>query len=252
MRGERDLHMLRTEWALVALAASATIASATVTTFNDGDTQGWGVFFENDGLIGDFYRETGGNDGGYLEFIQSSAFGYAFHNNTNRDVLGDYNRFGGSVSIGVDVLNTSVDRFGFESGRRLIIELVTEVDPRQVPGGRVSVWIIPRSYVSVSEGWTRVEAIIDDTSATTLPTNWRGTGAEDSNAEPILPDGFTFADVLSNVTEVRFTTYEPTRFYPATPYAIGFDNVRIGAVPAPAGMLALSGAGLMLTRRRRA
>ena len=236
---------------LAGLCVAAPIAGASVTTFDDGDTQGWGVFFDNDGVIGDFHHDTNGNDGAWLEYINPSTFGYSLRNNTNSDYLGDYNRFGGPVSIGVDVRNTSLDVYGFEVGRRLIIELVSEVDPRQVPGGQISAWIIPRSYVSVSEGWTRVEAVIDDPSSTTLPTNWRGTGAEDGNAEPILPEGYTFADVLSNVTEVRFTTYEPGRFYPSSPYAIGFDNISVGSVPAPSGALVLAGAGLVATRRRR-
>jgi hypothetical protein len=61
-----------------------------------------------------------------------------------------------------------------------------------------------------------------------LPNGWVGYGSDDPvTAVPRLPAGITFADVLSQVDEVAFTTFEPGFVYLLGNYDLNVDNIRL-------------------------
>lgn len=225
-------------------------AAAHYTDFSSG-TNGWGVFFGNDSGLGDFERPTGGNPGEHLEFIMVDTFGVNLHNDSNPAVLGDYARFG-TVTLGVDVKAESIQYFGSEVERHVVVELLD----LNAPGSDypwTSVWYDLGTISAAQNAWQTFSVTIADPTATALPAGWGGYGAEDPvTFEPILPADRTFASVLASVDEVRFTTFVPGYFYGFTNYDLRYDNVNVGAgpVPEPTGLAAAALLGV-LTRRRR-
>ncbi|MBK9118071.1 MAG: PEP-CTERM sorting domain-containing protein [Phycisphaerales bacterium] len=236
--------------AAVVLGLVVGVAPASVTTFEDGH-EGWGLFFGNDGVLGDFIEPSGGNPGAHLRWAMVDTFGATLRNDSNPATIGDYSRFGQPVRLAADVKVDSITFFGTEVPRNLIVELV-HYNP---PGSNypwVSVWynLGEISAANTSE-WTNFEIVITDPTATTLPAGWGGTGDEDPNTfEPILPPGRTFASVLANVDEIRFTTFEPGWFYGFTNFELRFDNVTVQAIPEPTTLALLGLAGLLGLRRR--
>jgi len=224
--------------AALAIAGSAGAAAPSgpaVTTFAKG-IQGWGVFFDNDGFFGDFVEAKGGNPAQHLRWTMVDTFGCSFHNASNSDFIGDYSRFAGGVEINVEIKVDSISTFGGQQvSRNLIVELVDYNEPGS-PYPSTSVWfnLGPISQAQTSS-WTRRSVRIDDPMAVALPPGWGGTGDEDPvTFEPILPPDRTFASVLANVEEIRFTTFEPGWFYGFTNFQLRFDNPSVRAIGASA------------------
>lgn len=241
--------------ACAALACS--VAGASVTTFDGGQTNGWGVFGTNNGVEGDFLMNSGGNPGAYLRFFQNDTFGVSLRNTTNADVLGDYGRFTGDVHLSVDVkVNSIVFDPWFTGGNEVERHLVVELMQYNAPGSEYphhSVYYDLGTISSWATGnWTTFSVTIADPTSTALPNGWGGTGAEDPNTyEPMLPPGATFASVLSHVDEIRFTTYQPGWFYGFTKFDLEFDNIVVQGIPGPGGLMALLVAGSLAGHRRR-
>ncbi|MCK6483784.1 MAG: PEP-CTERM sorting domain-containing protein [Phycisphaerae bacterium] len=235
---------------IVIVVATAGTATAGTTTFDNGH-EGWGVFFGNDGVLGDFIEPAGGNPGAHLRWTMVDTFGCNFHNDSNPEYIGDYSRFSQGVRLSVDVKVDEISFFGTPVERNLIVELV-DFNPPSDPYPWTSVWynLGPISQAQTSN-WTTFEVLISDPTATALPPGWGGTGAEDPNTfEPILPPNRTFASVLANVEEIRFTTFEPGFFYGFTNFQLRFDNPTVAAIPEP-GTLALLAIGALALKRRR-
>lgn len=210
---------------------------ADVTTFDNG-SEGWGVFFDNDGTQGDFLETSKNNPGAHLRSMIIDSFGMSFHNQTNANFLGDYQRFGTPLEIKVDVRVELLNFFGVPVSRNLILEMV-DFNPPGSDYPYVSVWYnLGEISASQTGSWTTFSVLIEDPTSTSLPTGWGGTGAEDpSTFEPILPADRTFASVLQNVQEIRFTTFEPGFFYGFTDFHLRYDNPSLIAVPEPTGFL---------------
>jgi len=239
--------------AMVGLACGvASAATSATTTFSNG-IEGWGIFFDNDGTLGDFLEPTAGNPDAHLRFTMVDTFGVNFHSDSNPDYLGDYTQFNNGVKLGVDVRVDDISFFGTPVERNLIVELVDFNDPGD-PYPWTSVWynLGPISQ-ALTPDWTHFEVSILDPNSATLPAGWGGTGAEDPDTfEPILPPGRTFASVLANVEEIRFTTFEPGFFYGFTNFQLHYDNPSVTAIPEPATIgLVLAGA-ILLRRGRKA
>lgn len=236
--------------ALAALGSLAASASALTTDFSSGNN-GWGVFYDNDGTLGDFIRPTDGNPAEHLQFIMVDTFGVNLRNDTNAAVLGDYSRFD-SVTFSVDVKVESIF-FAFGSGevsRNLVVELV-DYNPPGSDYPYTSVWYDLGEISSALSGWRTLKVELTDTTSAGLPAGWGGYGAENPvTFEPMLPADRTFASVLASVDEVRFTTFVPGFFYGFTNYDVRFDNIAITAVPEPTSLAAI-GTLTLLTRRRR-
>lgn len=235
---------------------AARLASAVTTTFSNGN-EGWGVFFDNDGTLGDFPLADGGNPGANLNFRMIDTFGVNLRNDSNAAVLGDYSRFGAGLSLGIDLKVNSIhyDPFfdgGNEVARNLVVELVDYDNPPQdLP--YTSVWYNLGEISKDATGdWTHLGVTIADSTQKALPAGWGGYGAEDNLGNPFLPANRTFADVLASVDEVRFTTFEPGFLYGFTQYDLQYDNVTVGlaAVPEPATLMMLAALPVVMRRRR--
>lgn len=231
-------------WAALTIAGLAVGGATAGTTTFTGGIEGWGVFFDNDGTLGDFLETEDGNPDENLRWTMFDTFGCRFYNETNPDTLGDYSRFTDGVRLAVDVRTDDISYFGRQLTRNLIVELVDRIgDPNDFIQP-VSVWYNlgpirvgepndPNTWFDPPT-WESFEVVIDDVTSATLPAGWGGTGAEDPMTfEPVLPPGRTFADVLQNVDEIRFTTYEPGYFYAFTNFQLAFDNPTVAAVEAP-------------------
>lgn len=252
--------MLRIKSVLAVAAMSVVFvgsaSQAAVTTFDKG-TEGWQVVGPNDGSQGDFLLPTGGAPGANLNFFLIDTFGASFHNNTNPDFKGDLSRYGSSITLSLDLKVNSIDYAGFFLGqnyevpREIVVELVN-YNPAGSTFPYTSVWYDLGQISSFDTGdWTHFAVTIADTSATALPAGWGGYGAETAFGDPILPADRTFASVLANVDEMRFTTYEPGFFYGFTEFNLQYDNPSIEAVPEPTLAAGLLPAAALLRRRRR-
>jgi MYXO-CTERM domain-containing protein len=245
------MNVLQSTIAALALLGASGSLLASVTTFDTGN-QGWGVFFSNEEGLGDFLEPAGGNPGSHLRWTMIDAFGCSLRNDTNPDTIGDYRRFSQGVTLSVDVKVDSIQFFGNEVPRNLIVELV---DPN--PAGSTypytSVWFnLGEISLARTRNWTRFSVTIADPGAAALPAGWGGTGDEDPGTfEPRLPPGRTFSSVLASVDEIRFTTFQPGFFYGFTNFQVRFDNVSVVPIPAPGATVMLGFGGLAVTRRRR-
>lgn len=226
-----------------AVCSMTSIASAgdhsAVITFDFG-WEGWNGTQGQGGsttIVG-----TGGNPGRHAHTIFNN-FGIQWWTDTNEDFLGDYTQFE-SVTISIDVKVEGIWFFGSPVSRNLILE------PRSYSLGQngypwSSVWY-NLTPMQAGMDWATY-SITFDPNSTELPAGWGGTGDEDPNTfEPKLPDNLTFADIMANVEELTFSTYEPGFFYGFTDFNIRVDNIRIDAVPLPEDKLGdLNGDGVV-------
>ncbi|HCT43632.1 MAG TPA: hypothetical protein DF699_00295, partial [Phycisphaerales bacterium] len=54
-----------------------------------------------------------------------------------------------------------------------------------------------------------------------------GFGGDNDQDGPVLPEGATFADIVSNVDEVVFSTFDPREFYLFAFFDVSVDNFSI-------------------------
>jgi hypothetical protein len=219
----RFIHAL----ALGALTATPALAGGgeTVVTFDNGPE---GFSFQGVVQI----DPAGGNPGANLhwdDFIDN--FGMTLQNSSNPAFLGDLSRYG-EVELALDVLVNYIHILGSPVRRQWVIEL-RDYDNPPAHHSYVSVWYDAGTLpADAEEGWVRFGVQFDPTQ-TELPEGWGGTGAEDPDTfEPILPEGRTFADVLSGVDEVVFTTFVPGYFYTFTNFNLQVDNITIRSINA--------------------
>jgi hypothetical protein len=214
-------------------ASMIALMSNTLMAF-DGDTfsvtfsnsaMGWSGSNGNDGFGGGTtIEQNGGNPGNYMRTVFND-FGVTYRNSTNEWYLGDYTT-SDSINISVDVRVENLNFFGTDVPRPWLVEL-RDYDSAQGGYPYTSVWYL---FDDISEAnnaeWTNYTTGSFDPNAIELPAGWGGTGAEDPETfEPTLPDGVSFADVLSGVDEIVFTTLQPGLFFGFTDHTIGIDNI---------------------------
>ncbi|MEM9373369.1 MAG: PEP-CTERM sorting domain-containing protein, partial [Planctomycetota bacterium] len=187
--------------------------------------------------------------GAYMR-TQFNNFGVTFANSTNQDFLGDYTSVD-EVTISIDVQVEFLNFFGQDVSRPWLVEL-RDFDTAQGGFPWTSAWFLFDNISQANnDGWSTYSVTFDPNAAD-LPAGWGGYGAEDPMTfEPILPAGVTFADVLSGVDEIAFTTLQPGFFFGFTDHTIGIDNITISRVPAPSALALLGLCGAVGTRRRR-
>jgi len=250
---EREIIMsTKTITALAILVASGGCAFAGVSTttvdFEDGLTHGW----EGPQGFGgaSSIDPTHGVDGGAGYRTQFNDFGINFRNSTNAAFLGDYTQ-SSSVTISVDL---RIDQIGFDGlgiQRPFMLELRnSNLGDDGYP--YASAFMLFDWYSADSfDGFINLSATFDPT-ATDLPSGWGGTGSFDPvTFESTLPTGVSFADVLSGVDEIAFSTLLPDFFFTNDDYDMTLDNITISTVPAPASLALIGLGGLVGTRRRR-
>lgn len=225
-------------------------ALAVVTTFDNG-LEGWSISGRTTIL------PTGGNPGANLGPLVTDVFGIDIRNNTNAAFLGNYSQFwqtngggpGAPLRLSIDTKTNSIDFFGSQVSRNLIVELRDYTNPPpNYP--YVSVWYNLGTIAASLPGWRTFSIDIVNPNSTTLPSGWGGTGDEDPQANPRLPANRTFASVLAGVDEISFTTFQPGFFYGFTNFNVQVDNPTLTVVPSPA-TLAAPAILLACARRRR-
>ncbi|MFN0134906.1 MAG: PEP-CTERM sorting domain-containing protein [Phycisphaerae bacterium] len=200
-----------------AITSAATAIAGHTTTFDNG-TEGWSVSG----------RETilpnTGNPGAAMDVELIDVFGAEIRNDTNPLFIGDFTARG-RFKLTVDVRIDSITFFGTEVSRDLIAEF-RDYTPRDPQSPYCSVWYHLSEISASQPGWRRYSVEIADPTSETLPPGWGGSGAEDPETfEPILPEGRTFASVLANTDELRFTTFVPGWFFGFTNFFMAVDNV---------------------------
>lgn len=235
---------------MLFLASSVAMAGPVTSTvdFSNG-AQGWDGL---KGVPGETWVDTSmGRDAPALR-SSLDFFGVSFLNRTNQNYLGDYRKLG-SVSIGLDVIANSITSGGAQLPRNLVVELR---DYDNTPAGKAytSVWY-DLGVIDATKGWQHLSVTIADTTASVLPAGWGGYGASDDTG---LPPGRTFADVLSSIDEVAFTTIVPGMGFLYTLIDISVDNIAfttVTEVPEPSSFALMAGGlgllGCMARRRSR-
>jgi len=210
--------------ALIGLTGGSAIAAddTTTVTFDNG-AQGW-IGSEGPGGTTEI-RPTGGNDDAHLYTIFNN-FGITFFNETNEAFIGDYTD-ADLITISIDVKVDRVFFFSQDVTRPWLVEL-RDYDARTNGSPWASAWF---KFTSISQAehseWTTFSVTFDPNS-TELPEGWGGYGGEDPDTfEPTLPEGSTFADILSGIDTIAFTTLQPGFFFGFTDFEIGIDNITI-------------------------
>ena len=215
MPSRTNPHLPRIPWLLAGcLLAGFAHAQTTVVTFDDGE-EGWN---------GNALLETeGGNPGANMRFLLET-FGIELRNGENAAFIGDMTA-SDSITVSVDAKADSITFLGNEVSRNVVVEFRSHALGQDgYPWS--SVWIV-LGTIQADPAWHAYSVTFDPSSAE-LPEGWGGYGAEDPKTfEPMLPPGITFADVMANVDELVFTTFEPGWFYGFTIFDARMDNLRI-------------------------
>ena len=191
-------------------------------------------------------------------YSQVESFGLSWRNTSNPSFVGDYGR-APSVTISLDVLTNSITYLGNEVSRGLFVKLVSFGPEGEEAPPAATVYYQLGTISAATAGWQNFTVTIDDTTAALLPGGWGGVNGD---GELQLPDGLTFADVLANVDQIEFTTFEPGFFYGFTIFDVAGDNFTVdfgslAAVPEPASWAMMIGGmgvigGSLRTRKRTA
>jgi hypothetical protein len=213
----------RTIAAALGLLGVACAAQAQTTTVTfDAGAEGWVGPAGPGGSTG--IVATGGNPGANMRTVFNN-FGISFVNSSNPAFRGDFTT-ADSVTISIDVRVENISFFGSPVSRPWVLELRDTTNPP--PGyGWKSVWFLFGPISQAKSGTWRNFSVTFDPNATALPAGWGGYGAETPNAEPILPPGTTFRDVLAGVDAMAFTTLQPGFVFGFTDFTVRLDNIRV-------------------------
>ncbi|MEQ9208162.1 MAG: hypothetical protein RLN78_12400 [Phycisphaerales bacterium] len=230
------------------VCAGAAIAGDTVTTDFSNGAEGWTGPFGPGGATQ--ILSEGGNDGAYMNTVFNN-FGITFKNSTNNAFLGDYTT-AGEITLSMDIRVDYLNFFGQDVSRPWLVEL-RDFDGATNGYPYNSVWFLFDNISQAENSEWSTYSVTFDPNAIDIPSGWAGYGAEDPNTfEPTLPDGVSFADVLSGVDEIAFTTFQPGFFFGFADHTIGIDNLSITrTVPTPSALALLGLSGMVGTRRRR-
>ncbi|MBX3356872.1 MAG: hypothetical protein KF745_00440 [Phycisphaeraceae bacterium] len=211
---------------VVAAGCMAGAASAQVLInegFENSSTSGWTVNGATDTL-------PGGNPGDYLSLPYLDFWGITLRTDEpGNPALGDLTQYPG-LRFRVDMRTFQANNFFGDpldtSAFPLVLEFVNTSD-----GGYRTVYFVGDAVPGTGDGWVTYEFVVPNPSQAALPPGWGGTGDEDPETfEPILPAGWTYSMVLSDVSETRITTFQPGYFYSANFWEVGFDNLLVEVV----------------------
>jgi hypothetical protein len=196
------------------LIAGPLAAQTTLVTFDNGG-EGW----DGNGTV----EAEGGNPGANFAFFVEN-FDIEVRNDSNAAFIGDFTP-SSEVTVGMDALVNSIQFEGIEVPRNLIVEFRSRA-LAQDGYPYTSVWY-NAGVLQANPEWSTFSVTFAPAS-TDLPAGWGGYGAEDPiTAEPMLPEGVTFADVMASVDELVFSTLEPGYVYGFADFDVRFDNLTI-------------------------
>lgn len=213
---------------LLTLAALGTLATTTLgqtytTTFDNG-LDSW------EASNGSFLTTNTSTGNRHIRSVDET-FGVWYRNSGNAEFLGDYTQSDSvtlSMDIRVDLLNSQNLPDGLVPYTR---PLVVELRNYRYAGGfhqYGSVYFVLSREINETnqDDWTTFSVTFDP-SSTELPGGWRGFGGDNDQDGPVLPEGATFADIVSNVDEIVFSTYDPEEFYLFAFFDVSVDNFSI-------------------------
>ena len=222
---------------LTTISSIAGAQSATV-TFDNGN-EGW-IGPSGPGGTTSIVT-TGGNPGANMRTVFNN-FGISFINLSNPDFLGDYTTTS-TATVSIDLKVENIAFFGSPVSRPWLIEFRdTDSPPPGYPWK--SVWFLFGPISAANSANWRTFSVTFDPRSTALPPGWGGYGAENANAEPILPPDTTFRDIMADVDVVSFTTLQPGFFFGFTDFTVRLDNIAV-ARSAPPVVGDLNGDGIV-------
>ena len=196
---------------LIAVAAAA---APTVVTFDNG-AEGW----DGNATV----EPDGGHPGANAHFLLETT-GIEYRTDSNASFVGDF-ASSALVKVGLDAKADSITFDGGEISRNLLVEFRSHA---LAQGGYpyTSVWT-RIGVLQASPDWATYTVAFAPASQA-LPTGWGGFGAEDpTTGAPVLPAGVTFADVMAQVDELAFTTFEPGYIYGFAVFDARIDNLSV-------------------------
>ncbi len=231
--------------ALALLSGQSLAADTTTTVTFDNGRGGW---TGGNGTVID--TETSGNK--HLRSVDET-FGVHYTNNTNNNFLGDYTAHG-TITLSVDVRIDKIDTSNvpdFFTSTPQVRSLVMDLRNTSFGNGGIFeygavILVLDNQLSSANNPEWQTFSVTFDPNQTELPAGWIGFGGgEDSNGDPILPAGATFADILSGVDEVSFSTFVPGEFYLQVFFDFSVDNFTITRNDTAACLPDLNGDGAL-------
>lgn len=214
-------------------------AQSFVDTFSGGVNTGlWSVGFS------DVIQSSGGNPGSWLSASTDNFAPIVISGIDAPQFTGNF-AAKGVTSIGLDMRIDLTDFPYGGDGYKLTAYIYNthgtanvEDDDYAYKAGE----IIP----DVGSGWHSYDFALDSQAAS-LPTGWVGGSYNDP--EHFNP-GVTWASLMADVDQIQFWGLSPGEFGIFQNWQVGYDNIRINAVPEPA-TLAILGLGAALIRKRK-
>jgi hypothetical protein len=225
---------------LVASFTLAATAAAQITTFDNG-RDGWSVSGRTD------VSPTGGNPGANLDVFLDDVFGMTVRNDDMPLWFDPTQPATYTVDVKVDSIS------GGFIGNEVPRDFGLSIQDTDDSGTETTTGLFfpLGTLTSSAAGWQTYSVTINDPTSVDLPASWIGTGDLDSNFEPVLTAGRTFADVLATADSIEFTTFTPGFFFGFTDFDVQVDNVGAVVIPEPATASLLGLLSLAVLRRRR-
>jgi hypothetical protein len=209
---------------LITAIPSIALAQQTYTTTFDHGLDGW------QGSNGTSLTTDLGTGNRYLR-TTDETFGVWYRNSGNAEFLGDYTQNGAitlSMDIQVDLLNSQNLPDGLIPYTR---PLVIELRNYRYAGGFHQYgsvyYVLSREISELNQTDCTTFSVHFDPNSLELPAGWRGFGGDNDQDGPVLPEGATFADIVANVDEIVFSTYDPEEFYLFAFFDVSVDNFSI-------------------------
>ncbi|MCC6660528.1 MAG: hypothetical protein IT437_06540 [Phycisphaerales bacterium] len=171
-----------------------------------------------------------GNPGQAIGLPFDAFWGVTLRDETpGTPLTGDLTRYHAPLQLELDINVLRLENFFQEPMDPGLFPFVLEFVDYPEPGSPdpvVSVYTVGPGLPPAAT-WGHFAFDVPDPSSAALPAGWGGTGDEDPKTfEPRLPANRTYASVLRNVDEVRFTTMVPGFFYTDSFWEVRIDNVK--------------------------
>jgi hypothetical protein len=171
-------------------------------------------------------ERTGGFPGAQGHFIANGVFGAVLYNKVDPRFISDLNPLK-IVTVSIDLKSNKIvtDGTTTPTPRHLVLSLRSHALARaRYPYTSVEYDL---GVIQPTQDW-KTYVVSFTPGSIELPNGWAGYGSDDPvTGAPRLPAGITFTDVLSQVDEVAFTTFQTGFFYDPGDFDLNFDNIRL-------------------------